>query len=108
MLIAMCFPAKLVFVIHMCISIVTYEILINGYPRKSFTLESGLRQGDPLSSYLFILGASILSRLIKSKVSREGIHGIQVAKSAPLISHLLFADDSFCLRTLTSRRQWSL
>ncbi|KAH9792028.1 putative reverse transcriptase/RNA-dependent DNA polymerase [Citrus sinensis] len=55
----------------------------------------GLRQGDPLSPYLFLLSAEGLSSLI-AKYEKAGlIHGVQVARKAPVISHLLFADDCF-------------
>ena len=53
-----------------------------------------LRQGDPLSPYLFILCADVLSGLLSKEAILNNIHGIQVARQAPKISHLLFADDS--------------
>lgn len=50
---AMGFPDQFVRLIIRCISSVSYQILLNGRPSRSFTLERGLRQGDPLSSYFF-------------------------------------------------------
>jgi len=55
----------------------------------------GLRQGDPLSPYLFILVVEGLSTLIHKAVNRGDIHGIQVSPSAPVVSHLLFANECF-------------
>lgn len=55
----------------------------------------GIRQGDPLSPYLFILCAEGLSSLIRSYESKKWIHGCRVAQGAPVISHMLFADDSY-------------
>lgn len=52
-----------------------------------------MRQGDPLSPFLFILGAEVLSRLILRQERNRSIHGIKISRSAPPISHLLFADD---------------
>ncbi|KAL8150836.1 hypothetical protein V2J09_020644 [Rumex salicifolius] len=52
-----------------------------------------LRQGDPLSPYLFILTSQALTALIKSEVNR-GINWIRIAPSAPRITHLLCADDN--------------
>jgi hypothetical protein len=55
----------------------------------------GLRQGDPLSPYLFILITEGLTALIKKSVASGDLHGIQICRGAPVVSHLLFADDCF-------------
>ncbi|CAI8614534.1 unnamed protein product, partial [Vicia faba] len=55
---------------------------------------SGLRQGDPLSPYLFILCADVLSGMLKFEAKANRIHGIQVARKARKISHLFFTDDN--------------
>ena len=49
---------------------------------------------DPISPYLFLLAAEGLSCLIKSRIQSSHLSGIMVAPSAPVVSHLLFADDS--------------
>jgi hypothetical protein len=54
-----------------------------------------LRQGDPLSPYLFIICVEGLSALIRQAEARGDIHGVKICKNAPIISHLLFADDCF-------------
>lgn len=88
------FSKKLVDLIMRCISTVSYQILINGQPSKSFSPERGLRQGDPLSPYIFILCANVLSGLLLSKISNKMLHGLKVARQAPQISHMFFVDDS--------------
>ncbi|XP_012857002.1 PREDICTED: uncharacterized protein LOC105976270 [Erythranthe guttata] len=55
----------------------------------------GLRQGDPLSPYLFICCAEALTAMITRATERGDFHGVQVAPSAPTISSLCFADDTF-------------
>jgi hypothetical protein len=55
----------------------------------------GLRQGDPLSPYLFILVTEGLTTLVKQAVARGDLHGIRICRGAPMVSHLLFADDCF-------------
>ncbi|XP_074306594.1 putative mitochondrial protein AtMg01250 [Silene latifolia] len=77
-----------------CVSTVTFSVLLNGIPSEEFQPTRGLRQGDPLSPYLFILCAEALSNLMRRAVEANSIHGIRIARNAPAISHLLFADDS--------------
>lgn len=91
---AMGFPVQLTQVIMKCISSVSYQILINGQLSKSFKPKRGMRQGDPLSPYLFILCADVLSGLIHKAVRIGTIHGLKISRKAPQVSHLLFADDS--------------
>lgn len=50
-----------------CISTVSYSIIINGSPHGFFQPSRGLRQEDPRSPFLFILGTEVLSRLIANK-----------------------------------------
>lgn len=54
----------------------------------------GVRQGDPILSYLFISCAEGLTRLINSKVFIGLWQGCKIACGAPSIDHLFFADDS--------------
>ncbi|XP_024196657.1 uncharacterized protein LOC112199901 [Rosa chinensis] len=74
---------------------VSYSILINGTPTGFILPTRGIRQGDPLSPYLFILCAEGLSALISSSVQHGYIAGLVMSPSAPVIHHLLFADDCF-------------
>jgi hypothetical protein len=57
----------------------------------------GLRQGDPLSPYLFLVCAEGLSSLLAHQEEVRGIEGVKVCRNAPSVSHLLFADDSLIL-----------
>ena len=85
-----------------CISSVTYAVCINGKPSGHIIPTRGLRQGDPLSPYLFLLCAEGLSALIK-KASADGLlEGISVSRGGPCLSHLFFVDDSliFCKATI--------
>jgi hypothetical protein len=67
----------------------------------------GLRQGDTLSPYLFILATEGLTALIKQSIHRGEIHGIKICRGALIVSHLLFADDCFlfCRATITEASQ---
>lgn len=81
------FPAHWIKMIQTCISTVTYRVLINGHATNSFIPTSGLRQGDPLSPYLFLFCMDILSRMTSLATDIRQFNGIK-------ISHLFFADDS--------------
>ena len=86
----------------MCVTTVSYSVLINGEPKGKIKPSRGLRQGDPISPYLFLLCAEGLSAMFK-KEERGGGHlkGVAVSRRAPSITHMLFADDSivFCRAT---------
>lgn len=77
-----------------CVSTVSYSVLINGRAEGHIVPERGLRQGDPLSPYLFILCAEVLSHMMSKAMEDRSLLGIKVALTAPAVNHLLFADDS--------------
>lgn len=77
-----------------CVSSVNYSFLINGSLQGQVIPSRGLRQGDPLSPYLFILCTEVLSGLCKNAQVKGTLLGMRVARRSPLINHLLFADDT--------------
>ena len=77
-----------------CLSSVSYSVLINGRPRGKFRGFKGLRQGDPLSPFLFTLVADGLSRLMERATEVGFLKGCTVGKDNIMISHLQFADDT--------------
>ena len=93
------FHEKWVDLLMMCITSVSYSLLINGEPTEKIVPLRGIRQGDPISPYLFLLCSESLHALIE-KVARNGlIRGISLCRNEPRLTHLFFfADDNllFC------------
>lgn len=77
----------------LCISTVSYAIRINGVPQGHITPSRGLRQGDPLSSYLFLLCVEGLLALLHQAAHYKVLKGVSTCQKGPKISHLFFADD---------------
>jgi len=100
------FNRRWVKLISECISTVTYFILVNGEPKGNIVPSRGLRQGDPLSPYLFLLCSEGLNALIKQAVHEDKIRGYSLCRYGPKISHLFFADDSllFCRAQISDIR----
>jgi len=84
---------------------VSFSVLFNGDRLDSFKPSRGIRQGDPISPYLFLLAAEGLSCLLKARNQSSVLNGIKVAPSAPVVSHLLFADDSLLFLELIGKVQ---
>ena len=81
-----------------CVKSVSYSILVNGEPKGHIVPTRGIRQGDPLSPYLFLICSKGLNGLIEHAVENKHIEGVSLCRNGPKISHLFFADDSllFC------------
>jgi hypothetical protein len=76
------------------VTTVSFPVLFNGTPLEEFRPSRGLRQGDSISPYLFLLAAEGLSGLLKQSRHSSDLQGIKVAPTTPAVNHLLFADDS--------------
>ena len=89
---------RMVSLIMSCISTASYFVLPTGQPVGNIKPSRGLRQGDPLSPYLFLMcGMGLQSLLNKAEVEGH-IRGVAICRNGPKVSHLFFVDDSvlFC------------
>jgi hypothetical protein len=80
-----------------CISLASFSVLINGLPPGFFNSSRGVRQGDPLSSFLFVIMMEAFSRMVKATIDHSlfwcfvvGTRGSEQVH----ISHLLFVNDT--------------
>ena len=89
------FDARWIEMIMRCVKTVSYKILINGEQSDEIMPSKGLRQGDPIPPYLFLLYTEALSAMITGAINKSQLYGVTVCTGAPLVSHLFFADDSF-------------
>lgn len=86
------FPHKFINWIMECVTTTSYSISINGSLEGYFKGERGLRQGDPISPFLFVLAMEYLSRMLKSLHSHPNFK-FHVRCDKHKITHLAFADD---------------
>ena len=95
------FHEKWIQLIMQCITTVSYSMIINGSVRGCIFPTRGLRQGDPLSPYLFLLCVDGFSSLIKDAARNQLLSGISICRGCSMVTHLFFANDSllFCKAT---------
>ncbi|KAL4320415.1 hypothetical protein AHAS_Ahas14G0008200 [Arachis hypogaea] len=84
---------------------VNFNILWNGNKTKDFKPGRGVRQGDPISPYLFVICMDYLSQYIEQEVEEKNWSPIRVGRNGPKTSHLMFADD-LLLFSEASRDPW--
>ncbi|KAL9690755.1 hypothetical protein QQ045_011163 [Rhodiola kirilowii] len=88
------FPKDWIDLVMRIVCSVVYNVRVNDLFTNDIVPGRSLRQGDPLSPYLFIMCAEWLSRSLDERMLNKRLTGIQIARNAPSVSHLFFADDS--------------
>ncbi|KAK3218733.1 hypothetical protein Dsin_012703 [Dipteronia sinensis] len=95
------FSDRWISLVMRCISFVSYSFVLNGTVCGLVHPSKGLRQGDLLLPYLFLICAEGFSSLISQAVSMREIQGFQCSRNGLTISHLFFADDSLLFAQAT-------
>ncbi|KAL0292514.1 UNVERIFIED_CONTAM: putative mitochondrial protein [Sesamum angustifolium] len=91
------------------VSTVSFCFILSGADFGEVASHRGLRQGDPLSPYLFLFCSEALSGLFREAENSNSVKGVKIARNVPCISHLLFADDTlvFCEVSLSAMQELS-
>ncbi|GKV46286.1 hypothetical protein SLEP1_g53278 [Rubroshorea leprosula] len=74
--------------IRECLSTAKISILLNGSPTSEFSVSKGLRQGDPLSPFLFLLVGEGLCRLVKKAECEGLLKGLEIGRGDMVLSLL--------------------
>ena len=92
------FPDTWIERVMSCVSTPSFSILVNGKAYGMIHPSKGIRQGDPLSPYLFLLCAEGFTALLDQAESEGRIKGVSICRGAYKVTNLMFADDSllFC------------
>ena len=102
------FPKDWIDLIMSYISSSNLSVLINGEKLDPFLHSRGICQGDPLSSYVFILCMEYLAWLIQLKVILGNWSGVKTSREGPSFSHLFFADDLILFAKATRKNCLSI
>ncbi|KAJ0469870.1 putative RNA-directed DNA polymerase [Helianthus annuus] len=99
MLTHMEFPARWISWIKGCLNSGFGSVLVNGSPTSEFKFKRGLRQGDPISPFLFIIAMEVIN-LFLNRASTDGSYqGFQLPNGGPILSNLCYADDVLFIGT---------
>lgn len=86
-------PSKIIQLVMHCVSTTRMRVLWNGEALEEFHPSRGIRQGDPLSPYIFVLCIEKFFWMIGLAIEQHHWRPIQLVRGGPKISHLAFADD---------------
>jgi hypothetical protein len=97
-MVKMGFAPYLIKLVMICVSVSTYVVLVNGIPTRRIIPTRGIRQGDPMSPYLFLIYAKVLSSLLSRADGKGELEWVPTSKKDSRLNHLFFANDSllFC------------
>ncbi|KAF5475509.1 hypothetical protein F2P56_007309 [Juglans regia] len=87
------FSEKFIGLLKNCVQNCSFSVMLNGTYRGYFQSSIGVRQGDPLSPYLFILAEEVFTRMVKQAVDLCRIKPLAIPRVSTQVSHLIYVDD---------------
>lgn len=78
-----------------------FSIMLNGGPLQPFLPSRGIRQGDPLLPFLFVIMAEGLGRSLSQAIQKNQLKGIKAAHQGPTVTHQQFVDDTMLMGSPT-------
>jgi hypothetical protein len=81
---------------------------VNGSPTNEINIQRGLKQGDPLAPFLFLLVAEGFAGLMRSAVEKNLFKGFGIGTDGLSVSHLQYTDDTLCIGDATMENIWVL
>ncbi|KAA3478996.1 reverse transcriptase [Gossypium australe] len=97
------FAIRWIDLIMKSVTTASYAVIINGNRGCPFQPTMGLRQGDPLSPFLFLIYSEGLSALMRLAKLKGLVKGAKASRKGPEISHLLFSDDCILFGEATEK-----
>ncbi|PNY13316.1 S-adenosylmethionine-dependent methyltransferase [Trifolium pratense] len=91
------FDEKWIEWIRVCVFAGNLSVLVNGSPTSEINIQRGLKQGDPLALFLFLLVVEGLSGLMRRAGELNLFKGFSIGRNPVVISHLQYADDTLCI-----------
>ncbi|GAU28852.1 hypothetical protein TSUD_21890 [Trifolium subterraneum] len=108
MLRRLCFDNKWIEWIRACVFSGNLSVLVNGSPTSEINIQRGLKQGDPLAPFLFLLVVEGFAGLMRSAVEKNLFKGFRVGSEGLVVSHLQYADDTLCIGEASMENLWTL
>ncbi|WJX46909.1 hypothetical protein P8452_33654 [Trifolium repens] len=91
-----------------CVFAGNLSVLVNGSPTGEINIQRGLKQGDPLAPFLFLLVVEGFSGIMRKANIMGRFKGISVGRDPIVISHLQYADDTLCIGEAMVDNLWTL
>ncbi|MCH82363.1 LINE-1 reverse transcriptase like [Trifolium medium] len=83
-------------------------VLVNGSPTGEINIQRGLKQGDPLAPFLFLLVAEGFGGSMRRAGELNLFKGFSICREGPTISHLQYADDTLCIGEASVDNLWTM